>query len=247
MKTITAIFALALAGFHGAACATEDVGNWHTAAELGAITTSGNTEGTTVTGKIDARHELGDWNNQYIVAGHFKEDETTAPGGTRVSKRSAERVALTAKASYKLLEKDQTMFAIATHVDDKFGAYTSFSTLSVGRGTRWYNSPVANMDVEFGPGYFVGERANGEEESGFTVRGAAAVKWQVSPVAQFTQTVSVERGNSNVHSSAESALSTRINGTMQMKAAFVARSDTRVPESRKNTDTQTSVTLVYSF
>jgi putative salt-induced outer membrane protein YdiY len=66
-------------------------------------------------------------------------------------------------------------------------------------------------------------------------------------VAQFTQTVSVERANSNVHSSAESALSTRINGTMQMKAAFVARSDSRVPDTRKNTDTQTSVTLVYSF
>jgi putative salt-induced outer membrane protein YdiY len=32
-----------------------------------------------------------------------------------------------------------------------------------------------------------------------------------------------------------------------MKAAFSVRNDTSVPEDKKNTDTQTSVTLVYSF
>jgi putative salt-induced outer membrane protein YdiY len=34
---------------------------------------------------------------------------------------------------------------------------------------------------------------------------------------------------------------------MQMKAAFSARNDTNVPDNKKNTDTQTSLTLVYSF
>jgi putative salt-induced outer membrane protein YdiY len=34
---------------------------------------------------------------------------------------------------------------------------------------------------------------------------------------------------------------------MQMKAAFSARNDSNVPVDKKNTDTQTSVTLVYSF
>ena len=45
----------------------------------------------------------------------------------------------------------------------------------------------------------------------------------------------------------ETALSTKINDTMQMKAAFSARNDTNVPDNKKNTDTQTSLTLVYSF
>ena len=245
MKSVS-ILALALATIHVAACAADD-GTWNTAVELGAISTSGNTEGVSVTGKLDTKQELPDWSNQIIATGYFKEDEITAKDGTRISKRSGERYALSAKAAYKLVEKDQKLFVIASHVDDKFGPYTAYSTLAVGRGVRWFNSPVANLDVEVGPGYFVGERPNGEEESGFTVRGAAAAKWQVSPFAQLSQTVSVERGTSNVHSSAESALSTKINGTMQMKAAFIARNDSNVPETRKNTDTQTSVTLVYSF
>jgi putative salt-induced outer membrane protein YdiY len=57
----------------------------------------------------------------------------------------------------------------------------------------------------------------------------------------------VERSTANTHSIAETALSTKINGTMQMKAAFSARSDSNVPADKKNTDTQTSLTLVYSF
>lgn len=221
--------------------------NWHTSAELGAITTSGNTNGTTVSGKIDARQELDEWSNQYIVSGHFKEDETTNRDGEKVSKRAAERYALSAKAAYKLVDKDDTMFVLASHVDDRFGAYTAYSTLSFGRGTRWLRTTDATVDLEIGPGYFSGERAGGETEAGFTVRGAAAMKWKLGPTANFLQTVSVERGTSNVHSTAESSLSTRINGTMQMRAAFVARSDSNAPPEKKNTDTQTSLTLVYSF
>ncbi|MGH8853940.1 MAG: DUF481 domain-containing protein, partial [Telluria sp.] len=50
-------------------------GGWFTSAELGAITTSGNTTGTSVTGKIDARHETANWSHEFIFSGFFKEDE----------------------------------------------------------------------------------------------------------------------------------------------------------------------------
>ena len=247
MKKSTALFAVALACAHSPLMASDVDSAWHTSAELGAISTTGNTVGTSVTGKVDSRQELEDWSNQYIVSGFFKEDEVAAKDGSRVAKRSAERFSLSAKAAYKLVKADEKLFVLAAYVDDKFGAYTTYSTMAVGHATRWYKSPDASVDVEIGPGYFSGERANGDTESGFTVRGAAAMRWQVSPSAQFTHTVSVERGTSNVRSSAEAALSTKINGTMQMKAAIVARNDTNVPVTKKNTDTQTSLSLVYSF
>jgi putative salt-induced outer membrane protein len=239
---------LALAMASASAFADDRIDDtWHTSAELGAITTSGNTAGTSVSGKIDARQELDDWSNQYIVSGHFKEDEVNNSDGERSSKRSAERYLLSAKAAYKLMKDDEKLFVLAAHAGDKFGAYTSYTTMAIGHSTRLYKSPAASVEVEIGPGYFNGERATGEPESGFTVRGAAAMRWQVSQSAHFSQQVSVERGTSNVHSSAEAALSTKINGTMQMKAAFIARNDTNVPADKKNTDTQTSLTLVYSF
>lgn len=257
MKSIS-LLALAFAMAHGGVAAAQNIrplhffddlpiGTWATSAELGAITTSGNTVGTSVTGKIDARQELDNWSNQYIFSGYFKEDEIAGADGQRVRERSAERFSASAKAAYKLMEDNKKLFVLATHVNDKFGAYTKYSTLAVGHSSRWYQTQDQSLDVELGPGYFNGVRETGGSESGVTVRGAASLRWKVSPSATFTQTMSVERGTSNTHSSAESALSTKINGTMQMKAAFVARNDTNVPEDKKNTDTQTSLTLVYSF
>ncbi|HJV02851.1 MAG TPA: DUF481 domain-containing protein [Burkholderiaceae bacterium] len=249
MKAIPlSALALALAIAHGGALArTAPERTWNTSAELGAIATSGNTVGASITGKIDARQELEDWSNEYVASAYFKEDETHNAAGQTVRERSAERYSLSAKAAYKLLEEGEKMFVLGSHVGDRFGAYSSYSTLGVGHGSRWYTDEDKSVDVEIGPGYFSGRRAGGEIEQGFTIRGAAALKWQVSDAAVFTQNLSVERGTSNVHSLAESALRTKINSTMQMKAAFSVRNDTDVPADKKNTDTQTSVTLVYSF
>lgn len=243
----SSILALALAAVAHGASGADIADTWSTSAELGAITTSGNTAGTSVTGKIDARQELEDWSNQYVLTGFFKEDEKTLGDGEKVKVRSAERFSVSAKAAYKLLDRRDKLFMLGAYIDDQFGAYTTFSTMAFGHSAQWYESGDKVVDVELGPGYFSGTRASGESENGFTVRAAAALRWQLSPSALFSQTVSVERGTANIHSIAEAALSTKINGTMQMKAAFVARNDTNVPEDKKNTDTQTSLTLVYSF
>jgi len=266
-KPIPALaLALGLAGLHGAACASPDLpqvidvhapltvvkpkipdGGWFTSAELGAISTSGNTNGTSVTGKIDARHETPRWSHEFLVSGYFKEDEFEDENGERQHVRSAERWATSAKASLKLLRDGRRAFILGSHVNDKFGAYIRYSTLAVGYGSRVLARQDKTLDVEVGPGYFAGERETGEDEDGLTVRGAAQFRWQVSPSAFFAQTVSVEKGTSNTHSVAETSLSTKINGTMQMKAGFSIRSDTSVPDDKKNTDTQTSLTMVYSF
>lgn len=222
-------------------------GGWFTSAELGAITTSGNTNGTSVTGKIDARHETPHWSHEFVVSGFFKEDEYEDEDGGRQHTRSAERVAMSAKAARKLLGAGKRAFILGSHVNDKFGAYTRYSTIGVGHGSRWYDSEDKTLDVEIGPGYFSGERESGEDESGVTVRGAAQFRWKVSPSAFFAQSVSVEKGTSNTHSVAETSLSTKINNTMQMKAGFSLRSDSNVPADKKSTDTQTSLTMVYSF
>jgi putative salt-induced outer membrane protein YdiY len=220
---------------------------WSTSAELGAITTSGNTAGTSVTGKIDARQERVDWSNQYIFTGFFKEDKVSQSDGSTQRQRSAEHFFASARAAYKLLTDNQKLFVLASHDDDKFGAFTRYTTLVVGHSTTWYKSPDTTLDVEVGPGYFRNQTNTGERDGGMTIHGAGNLKWRLSQNATFAQMVSVERSASNTHSAAETSLATKIIDRMQMKAAFSVRNDTSVTANRKNTDTQTSVTLVYSF
>lgn len=219
---------------------------WTTSAELGAITTSGNTVGTSVTGKIDAKQELEQWSNQYIFSAFFKEDEKLE-NGEKVTERSAERYLISAKAAYKLDAEFDKLFVFGSYTDDKFGAYLKYTTVAVGYGTRLYNTEDKSLDVEIGPGYFSGERSTGETENGMIVRGAAAFNWTISESASFAQTLSVEYGEDNTRTIAETSLLAKINGSLQMKAAFLVQNDSDVPVGKKSTDTQTSLTLVYSF
>jgi putative salt-induced outer membrane protein len=220
---------------------------WTAAAELGILSTSGNTVGTSVTGKIEVQQQLPDWINQFTASVYFKDDEITNAEGEKFQQRSAERYAVSAKSAYKLGPPNSTLFVLGSHVDDTFGAFEKYSSLSIGHGLRWYESENKSLDLELGPGYFHARRADDITENGLTLRAAAAFQWQLSASADFSQTLSVERSEVNTHSKSEAVLSTRINSSMQMKAAFIARSDSEGIPGRKKTDTQTSLTLAYAF
>lgn len=247
MKTLSLTFAtLCAAAISGQVQANDDK-IWTTSAELGAITTTGNTEGTSITGRIDARQDLTRWNNQYILSAFFKQDEKTDSDGNRIKERSAERYQASAKGAYKLRKEHDNLFILGSYTDDKFGAFSKYTTAAAGYGTRLFNREQQSLDVEIGPGYYTARRASGITENGILARAAASYQWTLSESATFTQTLSVEYGDDNTRTIAETALSARINGAMQMKAAFLVQNDSDVPADKRNTDTQTSLTLVYSF
>ena len=249
MKYLTTLILASGLAAGNALAADEDIehsSNVMVSAEVGAITTSGNTAGTSVTGRFEVLQDLPLWSNEYTGNGYFKEDRTRVDG-EETTQRSAQRYQVGAKAGYKLLEENATLFVLANHSEDKFGAYTRSSSLGVGHGFRWYQSSNKTLDMEAGPGYFSATRATGEKENGLVLRGRAAFRWKLSDNAAFAQMLTVERAGWNTHSTSETSLSTRINGSMQMKAAFSAINDSSVPADKQNTDTQTSVTLVYSF
>lgn len=220
---------------------------WQTSAELGAITTSGNTSGTSVTGKIDARQDTAHWSNEYIVSAFFKEDRKTDDDGVTYTEKAAEKYLVSAKGGYKLDNDHAKLFVLGSHTRDEFGAYRDYSLVAAGYGDRMYQGKSVVIDAEIGPGYYVGKTSDDLKEKGAMLRTAASLDWTISDSAMFRQTVSYEAGADNKRSIAESSLSTKINGSMQMKASFLVQHDSRVPIGKKSTDTQTSLTLVYSF
>lgn len=224
----------------------EELG-WSSSAELGAITTTGNTEGTSITGRINSVQRLERFDNEYHLSAFFKEDKKRLEDGSSERERTAERFKASVKSAYKLDTEHDNLFVLASHTDDKFGAYRKYSTVAVGYGTRLLDRHSQSLNVEIGPGYSYGKTAEGDTESGLLARAGAFYKWVISEHASFGQDLVVEYGEDNTRTSAETSLTARINGRMQMKAAFIVQSDTDVPVDKKRTDTQTSLTLVYSF
>lgn len=222
-------------------------GNWKSSAEASIIVTSGNTSTSTLRGKIDARQELTEWNNQYVFDTLFKREETTNSDGVQENRRSAERYFLSAQGNYKLETEHSFLLLYAAHLEDKFGSFRSNTIVSSGYGYRLLETDEHTIDAEIGPGYRYGEKDSGEEVKGMIVRASGVYSWKISDSANFEQKLSVETGSGNTFTKSESYVSAKLNGSLRMKFGFVVSHNSNVDVGKENTDTETTMTLVYQF
>lgn len=230
---------------------------WDIEVDLGAIATSGNTETTSIQAKLDAKQNLENWENQYILSSLFKEDEVTQDDETASKEKTAEKYFASAKFAYLLGVEKSYLFGFGSHTQDYFGAYRRYNTIALGYGDWLYSSNTLNWFVEAGPGYFEGEKViqsndpavpdSLRDESGAILRAATALEWKITATAEFKQTISVESGSDNTRTQSETSLSTSITEAMKMKVGFAVANDTDVAPGKEKTDTTTFVNLVYNF
>lgn len=236
----------------------EETQTWEITSELGAIITSGNTETTTLKGGIKALHNLENWNNEYKIDGLYKEDEVENSDGAKETQRTNEKYSLSAQGNYKLNEEHSHLYIYGSYVSDYFGAYRNEAVISAGYGRRLLDRSDMWLNAEIGPGYKYFEFPEGsvdedgipnagESDSEIIALGKLDYNWQISDNAKFTQLVAVEYGDTNTKTRSETALLAKINGSLQMKVAYNITHNSDVADDKENTDTATSLTLVYSF
>ena len=238
----------------------EETQTWEITSELGAIITSGNTETTTLKGGIKALHNLENWNNEYKIDGLYKEDDVENAAGIKETQRTNEKYSLSAQGNYKLNEDHSHLFIYGSYVSDYFGAYRNEAVISAGYGLRLLDRSDMWLNAEIGPGYKyfqypdtsseVDENGNslaGEREGEIIALGKLNYNWQISDNAKFTQLLSIEHGETNTKTRSETALLAKINGSLQMKVAYNITNNSDVADDKESTDTETSLTLVYSF
>lgn len=236
----------------------EETQTWDITSELGAIITSGNTETTTLKGGIKALHNLENWNNEYKVDGLYKEDEVENSAGVKETQRTNEKYSLSAQGNYKLNEDHSHLYIYSSYVSDYFGAYRNEAVISAGYGQRFIDRADMWLNAEIGPGYKYFEFPEGsvdedgipnagDTDSEVIALGKLDYNWQISDNAKFTQLVSVEYGDTNTKTRSETALLAKINGSLQMKVAYNITNNSVVADDKESTDTETSLTLVYSF
>jgi len=247
-----------------AAVLADDARPWEVEVELGAVATSGNTETTSVNGKLNAKQNLTKFRNEYVISSLFKDDEVVQDDNTKQKERTADKYFISGKSAYMLEngpqedgKKSSYLFGFASYAHDKFGAYRTYKTVSLGYGDWLYSNDTINWFVEAGPGYFLGEKAveTGnpetpyilEDEKGALLRLATEFDWKFSQTAVFKQILSVEAGSGNKRILSETSVAASITNAMQMKLGFSVASDSSVAAGKEKTDTVTSATIVYKF
>ncbi len=212
--------------------------SWSGASELGYVATSGNTDTQTVNAKIRLKQAKAEWENTFALeALNTAESDQT----------SAERYLANAQANRSVTEQD-FLFGLVNYEDDRFSGFQFESLVALGYGRRLINTDRSILDVEVGPGVrFVKPDQGPSDEEGI-LRLAARYGIDISDTSRFEQTFSADAGEERVISKSVSSITSNINGSLAMKVSLTVRNNSEPAQATNDkTDTETAVTLVYSY
>lgn len=220
-----------------AAFAATGESKWGGEAELGLVTTSGNTETTTANFKGKLENKRKQWHHLFTLETlHSSNKESN----------TAERYLLTAKSDYKINDVSYA-FGRFSYEDDRFSGFEYRTTEALGYGRHIIREETLKFDVEGGPGARQSKPEIGSSDSEAILYLSGNLKWDVSETSVFTQDLFSEIGEDATITKSVTGLKTQINGDLAMKATYTIKQTSEVPVGVEKTDTETAVTLVYSF
>lgn len=227
----------------------KDESPWKSSIELGFIRTTGNTETQTTALKANASYEVDKWRHTGYAEGYGQEAKNKTTGDTDVS---AERYELRGKSDYKFKERDYA-FGLVKLEKDRFTGFQYEHIVSLGYGRKAIKHDDMELDLELGPGVrfykfdddpLLTENKSQDEA---VLRLSADYWWAITGTSKFTQELSSDIGEQFTTIRSITGIQANINSTLALKFTYTIRNKSVVPEGVEKTDTETAMTLVYTF
>lgn len=238
MKMTKALLVLAVVAAQSSAVfAQDDTPPLEASLGLGYVGTTGNTDTTTFNAEFLMTLRSAPWTHNL---------KFQALGSQENSLTKAERYFLEDKSDYAL-DDQQYLFGKGSYLDDRFSGYGYQATVAAGYGRYLINNDTLNLQAFGGLGYRQNDVIDADAEGEGIVTLGEKLEWNISDNSKLVQSLTSDIGEELTLSIFEVGLESQVVGGIAMKVAFQARNISEVPVGRKKTDTQTSVSLVYSF
>jgi putative salt-induced outer membrane protein len=212
---------------------------WEGSGEFGLVTTTGNTE--TVKLNFGFNIVRTDENWRHRLSG-------TALNTSEDGVQDNERYTVELQSDRKLGE-ESWLFGAFRWDADKFGAYDPQYSLTAGYGRQLMKSDRHELRGEIGVGYRWLEETDTKISSDAPIiRFLLDDWWQIWASTRWTNRLLVETGSDNTFSQFNTGLAVSMTDRMAVKLGFEVRNNSKIPPGdSENTDTVTSVNLVYDF
>ena len=214
--------------------------------EFGLIITTGNTEATSLSAGLSGTQELVDWSNEYKFDALYKQDKVLR-GDNKVTETTAQKYFLSGQANYKLTKENQRLFVFGSYEDDRFSDFKYQSTVALGWNQQVFANETSKFSYSIGPGYSFSKNQTGKNLNSVIVRAALQYSLKLSQTARITQSLSSEWGEFNTKSRSVTAVSATLKDALSMKVSLKLDHNSDVEGNSKKLDTETAVTLVYTF
>ena len=184
--------------------------------ELGVLFAQGNTEGTTLTGKLNASQNTRNWNNRYVANFLYKQNNRDVDGEEqRIT--SAQRIFVSGQADYKLEQPSNRLFMYGEYEDDRFNRYQYQAAFAVGWSSQLWDTEESEFRYSLGPGYAMSrlnDETQGDDQMGMIVRAAVEYQKKLNDKATFRQFLSTEADSDFARSVSETSLAAKLNGLL---------------------------------
>lgn len=217
---------------------------WQGSAELGLISTTGDSDTTNLNTKLNIVQQLTSWRNTYTLTSLYAKSD---------GNKTSEQYKATEQSDY-IFNDHQFWYVRGAYDKNLFSGYQYQASTSTGYGNRFLQEKDGSyLEVSAGVGYrsYKIDENNTTDESQNTpiVRVSMTYNKQLSKTALFKQELSTEVGTDNGTAVNESITSLQANivGNLAMKLSYTVDYASKVPTGTAHTDTETSVSVLYSF
>lgn len=211
---------------------------WQKSAQIGAVSTNGNTKTKTFNGSLNVVNHRIQWIHTLDIESLVAEENKTS---------TAEKYRLNFKSDRKLTGTDFLFFNL-THEDDRFSGFDYQASVSLGYGKGILETKNTGLQVEAGPGFRQSlEEVSNDKVEEAILRLAGKFYWQISPTGHLDQDVAIESGEGGNITTTRTEITSNINHSLAMKFSYMLTHRSEVPPDSAETDTETAMTLVFSF
>lgn len=225
---------------------------WTGTGELGLAMARGNARSESVNAKIAFGREDEHWKHAFHASALRSRGEVTGDfDGDGVEEEryelSANRYEVGASSAWKFDPRNSIVGA-ARYEDDDFSPYDYQAIASLGYGHQFIDNERTQLRTEIGPGYRRARDAEtGEVDSGVIGRGLLDFKFQLTDNTTLYDTFLAEAGSDNTFLQNDIGIAVAMNEKFALKAGLQARYNSEVEPGTKNTDTLTTINLVYKI
>ncbi len=253
---LTTLCLLPVTIFNVCAAETKEKPEYTMSAELGFLVKSGNTKSGDIKAGFNLKHQLEHWSSSFAINALAKKSEIENDAGQDEYKTTDNKWNIEAQTNYSIEENGKNyLYANIAYQQDKFSSFENQSSLSAGWGRHWLESKTSSFFADIGPGIKKDVlSANGSiqetSETNFILQAQALYTTQINEHVAFKQRFvarqAFESGKNSVYQS-ETSITSKLIESMQLRFALRIDYDTDVSPKYENTNTQTSLTLVYNF
>ncbi|HEY0682584.1 MAG TPA: DUF481 domain-containing protein [Steroidobacter sp.] len=223
--------------------------DWTGKGEAGLVFASGNTDTETANAKLQLTHESDSWKNTLGGAALYASDEEG---------KTANRWEVFGQTDWKFTQRN-FLFGAGRYEEDEFSGFEYQATASYGIGRRFFDTPTTKMIGTLGAGYkFFETRDSFDEETGVLIeegdsdsevvfRGTLDLDHQFTATTNLINKFIVESGADNTFVQNDLSLQVKMTDVLALALGYSVRYNSNPPAEFEETDTLTTINLVYDI